>query len=378
MLPSTLLKERLRVSLGTWPTPLEPMNNLRKALGGSRKCPQLWAKREDLVGLAGGGNKVRKLECIMAHAQSLGADTIINTGGVQSNQIRQTAGAAARLGMECHLLLARQPTLITPNYEHTGNILVCRMLGAHIHFVEHDCDREAAMQALASQLRDQRKKPYVIPVGASSPEGILGSAMCGEEIFVQAQSAGFQINGLAVTVGSAGTCAGIFAGIHATLSLQNTPNHTNMRLLGVDVLGQAHAESPEKRIYKHLCEACEALSIKIPQEALRRNDSLENLPPVGGWDGPVLEITGSYAGPGYARPYPEMVEAIELTGRTEGILLDPIYTGKTMAAMVAAIRKGYFAPHENVIFLHSGGQFSIFAYADLFDKDLTNEQSHQG
>ena len=131
----------------------------------------------------------------MAHAQSLGADTIINTGGVQSNQIRQTAGAAARLGMECHLLLARQPTLITPNYEHTGNILVCRMLGAHIHFVEHDCDREAAMQALASQLRDQRKKPYVIPVGASSPEGILGSAMCGEEILYKHKAPDFRLTG---------------------------------------------------------------------------------------------------------------------------------------------------------------------------------------
>jgi len=277
--------------------------------------------------------------------------------------------------MECHLLLARQPTLITPNYEHTGNILVCRMLGAHIHFVEHNCDRDAAMRTLASKLRDQRKKPYVIPVGASSPEGILGSAMCGEEIYDQAKAAGFKLDGLAVTVGSAGTCAGIFAGIHAALSHRDTQPR-KMRFIGVDVLGQAHADPPEKRIYKHLCEACEALMTKIPQEALRRNDSLECMPPVMGWNGPVLDITGSYSGPGYARPYPQMVEAIELTARTEGILLDPIYTGKTMAALIAAIRKGYFAPDESVVFLHSGGQFSIFAYAELFDKDLTTEQSH--
>ena len=374
MLPSALLKDRLRVTLGSWPTPLEPMHNLRKALGGAKKCPQLWAKREDLVGLAGGGNKVRKLECIMAHAQSLGAETIINTGGVQSNQIRQTAGAAARLGMECHLLLARQPTLITPNYEHTGNILVCRMLGAHIHFVEHDCDRDAAMKALAARLRDQGKKPYVIPVGASSPEGIVGSAMCGEELYEQTKAAGIHLDGFVVTVGSAGTCAGIFAGVHAASLQDNRP----IRFLGVDVLGQAHAETPEKRVYKHLCEACEALKTNIPSEALRRNDSLEKLPPAKDWHGPVLDITGAYSGPGYARPYPEMVEAIELAARTEGILLDPIYTGKTMAGMIAAIRKGYFAPDENVVFLHSGGQFSIFAYAELFDKECDMELDAQG
>jgi L-cysteate sulfo-lyase len=370
MLPSALIKTRPRVSLGTWPTPLEPMKNLREALGGPKKCPHLWVKHEDLVGLAGGGNKVRKLECIMAHAQSLGADTIINTGGVQSNQIRQTAGAAARMGMDCHLLLARQPTLITPNYEHTGNILVCRMLGAHIHFIEHNYDREAAMKALAAELRDQGKTPYVIPVGASSPEGILGSAMCGEELHDQAREFGFFLDGIAVTVGSAGTCAGIFAGIHAAqLARQDSQKPPRaIRVIGVDVLGQAHVDSPEERLYKHICEACEALKTEIPRDALRRNDALRSMPWESTWTGPKLEITGAYAGPGYARPYPEMVEAIELTARSEGILLDPIYTGKTMAALIAAIRTGFFRPSENVVFLHSGGQFSIFAYAELFDK----------
>lgn len=365
LLPSTYHPSFRQQELGSWITPLVHMDRLRAELGGAEHCPRLWIKREDLTGLAGGGNKVRKLECIMGHALSLGADVVINTGGIQSNQARQTAGAAARLGLECHLVLARQQTPVTPIYEETGNILICRILGAHIHIIENDADRNEVMKKIASDLRDQGRRPYIIPTGASTREGVLGSARCGEEIFFQARKLGFNPDWIVCAVGSSGTCAGLYAGIHA--ALLKTDSTQPVSFLGVDILGRAHAMEPESRLWPHVLDACELLEVPVPEYTLFRDDMLRGVSLPAEATGPLLEITGGFTGDGYARPYREMVESILLVARSEGILLDPVYTGKTMTAMISAIRNGFFQPTQNVVFFHSGGQYALFAYPSLFE-----------
>ena len=328
-----------RVSLGSWPTPFEPLDRLREVLGGDGRCPRLWIKREDLTGLAAGGNKIRKLEFVLARAMSQGADTVINTGGVQSNQIRQTAGAAARLGLRCELLLRRSEHPMPEEYEQTGNAFLCRLLGANIRFIEHDADREAAMERLADELAREGRKAYVIPVGASTPEGAAGSALCAEEMTCQAGALGFRLDRLVTTVGSAGTHAGLLAGFHALGS--------GTRVLGFDVLGRSHPTPAYERIREHAIECCELLGLpRVPDDA--------------------IEVSGAFAGEGYAVPTREMLEATQLVARTEGVLLDPVYTGKAMAGLLHAVREGFFRPGENVAFLHSGGLPAIFAYREAF------------
>ncbi len=357
MKPSSLAQRFPRVRLHEWPTPFAPMDGLRAALGGPKRCPKLWVKHEDLIALGGGGNKIRKLEFVLAHARSLGADTVINTGGIQSNQTRQTAAAAARMGMECHLLLRRGKTSPSPEYEHTGNILACRLFGAHIHIIEADEDRTKAMEALADRLRANGRKPHVIPVGASTREGVIGSMLCGEEIADQAAERNITLDWVAVSVGSSGTCAGIFTGLHACRN-EAKP----LRVLGVDVLGKETDQGPaEQRLIAHSQEAAEMLGFSFPSQAFCRNDELKRLPLA--WPGTQLELTLDFSGPGYAQPYDGMVHALHLAACSEGLMLDPIYTGKTMAALIAGVRKGLFTPEQNVLFLHSGGQPALYAYA---------------
>jgi L-cysteate sulfo-lyase len=346
------------------------MDGLRSALGGRERCPRLWVKHEDLIPLGGGGNKIRKLEFVIAEAVELGCNTIISTGGIQSNQTRQIAAAAARLGLECHLLLRRSATPVSEIYEHTGNILVCRLFGAHIHFVEEYEDRNAVMQSLAATLRVRGKQPYVIPVGASTREGIVGSMLCGEEILLQAAENGFTPDWMIVAVGSSGTCAGIFAGAHVMLA-ETMPMGflPDMRILGVDVLGPETDQGPAMdRLVAHAKEAVSMLGHTLEDAAFRHNDQLRPLPKA--WEGSHLELTGAFVGPGYARPYPDMIEALRLAARNEGLILDPIYTGKAMAAMVAGVRDGLFTPRQNVVFLHSGGQSSLYAYAHQLEDVL--------
>jgi len=362
MKPHSLAAQFPRILLHGWPTPFAPMDGLRAALGGPERCPRLWVKHEDLIALGGGGNKIRKLEFIFAHARALGADTVINTGGIQSNQTRQTAAVAARLGMECHLLLRRNKTSLSPEYERTGNILACRLFGAHIHFVEADDDRNRAMHVLAEQLRAKGRSPYVIPIGASTREGVIGSMLCGEEIISQAAENNIDIDWAVVTVGSAGTCAGIFAGMH-TCRNEEKP----LRVLAVDVLGSSTDQGPvEKRLIAHCQEATSMLGFSFPPHAFCANNSLQQLPLL--WK-TQLELTLDFAGPGYAQPYDGMIQALEMVARSEGLMLDPIYTGKAMAALIAGVRNGLFTPDQNVVFLHSGGQPSLYAYAHQLTND---------
>ncbi|MCR9127354.1 MAG: D-cysteine desulfhydrase [Rhodobacteraceae bacterium] len=329
------LAEFPRVSLGHLPTPLEPMDRLSALLGG----PRLWVKRDDCTGLSSGGNKTRKLEYLMADAQKHGADTIITQGATQSNHARQTAAAAARLGMGCHVLLEDRTGSNDENYIMNGNVLLDRLHGATVSKRGGGSDMNVEMETLAGTLRGEGKTPYIIPGGGSNPIGALGYVNCARELVEQASAMGLHMDALVHATGSAGTQAGLVAGLAAIKS--------DIHLLGIGV--RAPREKQEAMVY----------------DLARR--TLEHL-------GAPVDITPSdvrancdYVGAGYGVPTEGMVAALKLLAETEGLLFDPVYSGKGLDGLIDLIRKGYFDGMSNVVFLHTGGSAALFGYPDAFD-----------
>jgi L-cysteate sulfo-lyase len=316
------------------PTPLEPMPRLTEALGG----PSLWIKRDDCTGLATGGNKTRKLDFLMGEALERGADCVVTQGAVQSNHVRQTAAAATRLGLDCMVLLERRVPDVSLDYETTGNVFLDHLFGAQIRFVEGGQDMNAAAEALGRELEGQGRRPYVIPGGGSNPVGALGYVSCALEMLGQANDMGLRIDHLVHATGSAGTQAGLVVGLVGTNS-------------GIPVLG---------------------ISVRQPQERQEQmvhglaERTAQHLGVAGGIPREAVVANSDHVGPGYGQSTPEMVEAIRLLARTEGILLDPVYSGKGMAGLIALIRAGRFRKDENVVFLHTGGSVALFAYEGLF------------
>ena len=293
-----------RVSLAHLPTPLEPLERLSahlgKRFGGG---PRLFIKRDDCTGLAFGGNKTRKLEFLLAEALEARADTVITAGGIQSNHVRQTAAAAAKLGLKAELVLARNVPWGGDDFERTGNIQIDRLLGARIHLLSTETDRAAAMETLAAELRETGARPYIVPVGGSNPTGALGYANCARELAAQAEDTIEGFDYLVFASGSGGTQGGLVAGLTA-----------------------------------------------LGSEAADR-----------------VEVVAGYAGEGYGLPTDGMRRAVELVARLEGILLDPVYSGKAMAGLIGLIAEGRFKPSDRVVFLHSGGTPALFAYRSVFE-----------
>lgn len=326
-----------RIPFGVWPTPFMKLQGLRRALGPD--SPGLWVKREDLTPLGAGGNKVRKLEFVLARARDEGADVLLNTGEVQSNQVVQTAAAAAHLGVPCELFLGRTDPPLSEDDQETGNILLCRILGARVHLVPPAGDRAGAMKTRALELEQEGRRPWIIPRGASTAEGALGSLLCFFELLEQAAAEGFAPDAVALTVGSSGTTAGFLVGAHA-LRLSGGPE---VPIYGFDVFGRDYPVPAYDRIMGHAEECWRYLGLPG-----RCGDSL-------------LRLSYDYAGPGYSRPYPGMIEAVLTLAGCEGIILDPNYTGKCMAGLIDAVQRGAFAPEQNVVFLHTGGMPALFA-----------------
>jgi len=324
-----------RVRLGHLPTPLEPMDNLRRELGGG---PRLYIKRDDCTGLATGGNKTRKLEFLMAEALSMGADIVITQGAVQSNHVRQTAAAACRLGLNCHGLLERRVPSENDDYERTGNVFLDEVLGVTYDFRPPGLDMEAESSALAESLRQQGHIPYVIPGGGSNPVGALGYVNCALELTAQTTEMGIKVDSLVHATGSTGTQAGLVAGLVGLSS--------DIRVIGVSV--RQPKERQTAAVLRLAGATAEMLGIRgtFPSEAVLVEDG--------------------YVGPGYGQPTSEMVEAVKLFARTEGILLDPVYSGKGAAGLIGMIRSGHFSDEETVVFLHTGGSAALFAYENLF------------
>ncbi len=326
-----------RVDLCHAPTPLEPMENLARLLGG----PRLFVKRDDCTGLATGGNKTRKLEFLMADALGQDADCVVTPGAVQSNHARQTAAAAAKLGLGCELVLERRVATGDPAYEQTGNVLLDRLCGARLHFRPGGGDMEAACEELAAELRRRGRRPYVIPGGGSNRIGALGYVTCALELVSQAKAAGIAIDGIVHATGSTGTQAGLLAGLQGC--------GAGIPVTGISV---RQAKAPqEEAVYALAAETAAYVGIE------------------GGLARECVVAEDDYVGPGYGLPTPGMVEAVSLAARHEGLLLDPVYSGKAMAGLIGLIRAGRFTSGQTVVFLHTGGSVSLFAYQAVFAQE---------
>lgn len=319
-----------RIRLAHLPTPLEALPRLSEHLDG----PNLYIKRDDCTGLASGGNKTRKLEFLMAEAIQQKADTIITQGAVQSNHARQTAAAAARLGMQCELLFENRLQDPDDAYLNSGNVLLDRLLGANTHHFPKATDMNQAMSDLAEELRRQGKRPYIIPGGGSNPVGALGYVNCALELLAQANEQGLVIDHLVHATGSAGTQAGLIVGLKAM--------HSGIPLLGIGV--NAPQELQENNVYQLAVETADYIGAG---GCVHRDDVVANC---------------DYVGEGYGIPTASMKEAVSLLARFEGILADPVYSGKGLAGMIDLIRKGYFKQDENIVFLHTGGSAGLFGY----------------
>lgn len=332
---SIALAQFPKVRLGHLPTALEPMDRLSEHLGG----PRLWVKRDDCTGLSSGGNKTRKLEFLMADAQQKGADTIITQGATQSNHARQTAAASAKLGMACHILLEDRTGSNDANYILNGNVLLDGLHGATVSKRAGGTDMAAEMEAMAQDLRDAGKTPYVIPGGGSNPVGALGYVNCARELAEQAAATGLTIDALVHATGSSGTQAGLVTGLAAIQS--------DIHLLGIGV--RAPQEKQEQMVFDLAQRTADHLGtgLTIPRSDVR--------------------AICDYVGPGYGMPTEGMIAAIKLLARTEGLLFDPVYSGKGLDGLIDQIAKGYFDGMSNVVFLHTGGSAALFGYPDIFE-----------
>jgi L-cysteate sulfo-lyase len=311
------------------------MPNLTRHLGG----PTLYVKRDDCTGLAFGGNKTRKLEFLMGEAIAKGANHVLTQGAVQSNHVRQTAAAAARLGMRCTGLLEERVAHPSVEYRNSGNVFLDRLIGATLERRPAGTDMNAELEAEAAKLRARGAKPYVIPGGGSNPVGALGYVACAQELLWQANDLGLTIDCIVHGTGSAGTQAGLAAGLAGM--------NAGIRLLGISV--RAPREKQEESVHRLAQATAEFAGVK------------------GGVDRAAIEVDDGYVGGGYGVPTPEMVEAVGLAARLEGLLLDPVYSGKAFAGLIGAIRAGRFPKSACVVFVHTGGAPALYGYRDAFD-----------
>jgi 1-aminocyclopropane-1-carboxylate deaminase/D-cysteine desulfhydrase-like pyridoxal-dependent ACC family enzyme len=310
------------VPLAAVATPVEEAARLRAAIG---RCPRLLIKRDDAIGFAFGGNKVRKIRFVAADALARGADTLVTCGGVQSNHARVTAAAAAKLGLHCILVVNGNP----PD-RLSGNALLDRLLGAEVRYVERREDRVPAMDAAAAALRRVGRRPYVIPLGASTPLGAAAFVHAVMELLDQADPP----EAIVHATSSGGTQAGLIAG--CVLAGVRT------RVIGIS------ADEPAPALEAEVRRILDGLAPLLGVEPAR-------------FAGAHVEIDDRFAGEGYGIPTPESRAAIELSARTEALFLDPTYTSKAMAGLVALTRRGTFDPSSTILFWHTGGQVGLFA-----------------
>ncbi len=321
-------------------TPIEKLSRLSEALGG----PTIYMKRDDLLGLAGGGNKTRKLEFLVADALEKGADTLITCGAVQSNHCRLTLAAAVKEGLKCRLVLEER-VAGSFDLKAGGNNFLFQLLGVEkIKVVPAGADMMAAMQTVADEVATEGRRAYIIPGGGSNPIGATGYVACAEEILGQLFENGLSMNRVVCASGSTGTHAGLVTGFYG--------NSSHIPVIGINV-SRPKAEQ-EQLVYDLVTSTAAHVGVAsvIPRDA-------------------VLCFDG-YVGPGYSLPTPAMAEAVRMLARLEGILMDPVYTGKTMAGLIDLVRKGYFDSRENILFIHTGGSPALYVYMNyILDPERT-------
>ena len=316
------LKNLPHVALGVYPTPLYKLENISAKYGRN-----IWVKRDDLCGVALGGNKVRKLEFLLADARAQGCDTVFTTGGAQSNHAMLTAACAARLGMKCILILKKRGVT-----EHKGNLVLDDIYGADVRFMNTDSydGIYAEMHRVGEELAKEGHKSYYIPVGGSNPLGAVGYVNGVREFTVQALAAGIRVGHIVSATGSGGTTAGLLLG-------------AKLFQPGVKVTGIGVDNDPFEEIVPDLAaKAADILECSFERE----QDDFEMV---------------YHVGQGYAIPNAEDTPYIEELARMEGILLDPVYTGKAWAGMLKLLKDGYFGDEDNIVFVHTGGAAALFA-----------------
>ncbi len=328
--PFTLLDALPRTALAHLPTPIEPLPHLTAHLGG----PELWIKRDDQTGLATGGNKARKLEYLIAQALEAEADCVITAGSTQSNHARQTAAAAARCGLDAHLVL------YTPGGEppaaFTGNLLISHLLGAAIHWTGERAPYTETLNEVSATLTAAGRRPYVVPYGGSNAYGLLGYAAAMREFTAQERGL-FPFDAHVFATSSGGTQAGMLLGAHLTGLAPE------VALLGISV------DRPAADL------AADVIALATGGAQVLGLD----------WqpDPAAVQVNDAYTGGGYAVIGDAERDAIRLLARTEGILVDPVYTGRALAGLVDLIRQGHFTTGQRVLFWHTGGYAALFAFS---------------
>ena len=315
-------------------TPLEPLPRLTRLLGG----PDIYIKRDDLTGLAGGGNKTRKLEFLVADALARGADTLLTVGAVQSNHCRLTLAAAAREGLRCRLVLEER---VAGSYDPraSGNNFLFNLLGAEtISVVPAGTDLDATLAAQVAALAADGRRGYAIAGGGSTALGALGYVACADEILAQCFDRGLRLDHIVCASGSAGTHAGLLAGLWG--------NQAAIPITGISV---RRARAEQEALVTRLAHAtAEHLGIERGRNA--------------------AQVRDEWVGPGYSLPTDTMLEAVRMLASEEGVLLDPVYTGKAMAGLIGLVRSGAFRKGQNVLFLHTGGSPALFAYQSVLER----------
>jgi L-cysteate sulfo-lyase len=324
------------------PTPLEPLPGLTEALSGPEGGgPTLYVKRDDCTGLAGGGNKTRKLEYLLGDAMANDADTLVTQGAVQSNHVRQTAAAAAKFGFACEVILEERTGSRAVDYTRSGNVLLDELLGARIRTVPAGTDMNMALAEVAAEVAERGGRPYVIPGGGSNIIGALGYVECALEIVAGANEMGIEIDRIVTATGSAGTHAGLVAGL-AVMG-------ADIPVLGIGV--RAPKDVQEANVFKLAQETADLLGHR---DRVTRD---------------MVEANCDYVGEGYGLIDQGVIDALKLAARSDALLLDPVYTGKAMKGLIALAHQGAF-DGEAVVFLHTGGAQGLFGYQSEMDGKL--------
>ena len=333
------LSEFPSVPLCHQPTPLEFMPRMSESLGG----PRLWIKRDDCTGLATGGNKTRKLEFLIADAIEKGADMLVTQGAVQSNHVRQTAAAACKFGLDCHALLERRVPGREDDYETTGNVLFDQIFGTSLEFRPAGLDMNAEALAVTEKLVAAGRKPYFIPGGGSNEIGALGYVSCAYELLDQIKANDLDVGWIVLATGSAGTHAGMLAGLHAAGST-------------IPVMGISVRQPEDKQI-----AAVHKLTVLTASQLTDTPIGVEK-----------VIVDDGYVGAGYGQPAQGTLDAINLIARREGLLFDPVYSGKGLAGMIGLAGQNFFESDKDVIFLHTGGAAALFAYGNQLAENAAN------
>jgi D-cysteine desulfhydrase len=328
-----------RLALLDGETPIQRLSRIEEVLDLSSRRIRLYVKRDDLMSLGGGGNKLRKLEYHLGHAREIGADTVVSVGGVQSNHARLTAAAAAKQGFACELFLSRMVPKDGDDYEKNGNVLLDDLLGARTVLLPRGENALAHAEARADELRAAGHTVLVLPTGGSTPRGALGYARCAREIAAQESVLGLRFDRVVVPNGSAGTQAGLVAGFAA---LGREPG-----------IVKSYAVLAQRDASRHT-------SLELARGAL---DLLEANVAL---DLDAIEVDDAHLGAGYGVPTDGMKEAVRLMASREGLLLDPVYSGKAFAGLLLDLREGRVRDGENVLFIATGGVPGLYAYRSTF------------